>query len=117
MTNGRYNGADQPLLNAAKPDNSGRSPTMPRVSAVIPTLNEAENLRILLPLMPDWIHEIIVVDGHSTDGTIEVARGYSSRVKVVIETQRGKGAALRSGFAAATGDVIVALDADCSGIM
>ncbi len=102
------------MLNSANPDNSGRSPAMPRVSVVIPTLNEAENLRILLPLVPDWIHEIIVVDGHSIDGTVDVARGHSNRVMIVIATQRGKGAALRSGFAAASGDVIVALDADCS---
>ncbi len=93
---------------------SGAFPAMPRVSVVIPTLNEAENLRILLPLMPDWVHEIIVVDGHSTDNTVEVARSHSSRMRIVAAAQRGKGAALRSGFAAASGDVIVALDADCS---
>jgi glycosyltransferase involved in cell wall biosynthesis len=83
---------------------------------VIPTLNEAENLRLLLPVIPDWIHEIIVVDGRSTDHTIEVVESFAQqrRLQLVLETRKGKGAALRAGFAAAVGEVIVAIDADCS---
>ena len=46
----------------------------PRVSVVIPALNEAENLRHVLPRLPEGLHEVILVDGHSTDGTVEVAR-------------------------------------------
>ena len=37
---------------------------IPRVSAVIPTWNEAENLRVLVPLLPDWIDELVIVDGY-----------------------------------------------------
>ena len=65
--------------------------TAPRVSLVIPTLNEAENLRVLLPRLPNWVQEIIIVDGHSTDGTPEVARslrsGQALTVAVMLRTK------------------------------
>ncbi len=89
-------------------------PDVPLVSVVIPTLNEAENLPLVLPRVPRYVHEVIIVDGLSTDGTIEVARAHYPSVKVVLHDQRGKGAALRRGFAASTGDIIVMLDADGS---
>lgn len=91
----------------------GRSLILPRVSFVVPTLNEAKNLPWLLPRIPNWAHEIIIVDGRSTDDTVAVARRLRD-VKVVMEPRRGKGAALRAGFRAATGDIIVMIDADGS---
>jgi glycosyltransferase involved in cell wall biosynthesis len=87
---------------------------LPRVSFVVPTLNEAKNLPWLLPRIPDWAHEVIIVDGRSTDDTVAVARRLREDVRVVMEPRRGKGAALQAGFAAATGDIIVMLDADGS---
>lgn len=87
---------------------------LPNVSVVIPTLNEAENLRLLLPRIPEWIHEIIIVDGRSVDGTVEVALEMLPDIKIVLERRRGKGAALRAGFEAATGDIVVMMDADGS---
>lgn len=86
----------------------------PRVTVVIPTLNEARNLPYVLPRIPDWVHEVIIVDGRSTDATIEVARAYLPSCRIVKETRQGKGAALRAGFCAATGDIIVMLDGDGS---
>ena len=87
---------------------------MSKVSVVIPALNEAENLPFVLDRIPDWIHEVILVDGQSTDGTVEVARSVMPAIRVVEQTGRGKGDALACGFAAAEGDIIVMLDADGS---
>ncbi|MBX0326315.1 glycosyltransferase family 2 protein [Oscillochloris sp. ZM17-4] len=84
------------------------------VSVVVPAWNEAENLPHVLPRIPHDVHEVILVDGHSTDGTPEVAMQLHPQVRVVYQDGKGKGAALRTGFAAATGDVIVMLDADGS---
>ena len=90
----------------------GRSET-PLISIVVPAKNEARNLEIILPKLPR-VHEIILVDGHSVDGTVEVARRVRPGIRVVHQTRKGKGNALACGFAAATGDVIVMFDADCS---
>lgn len=84
------------------------------VSVVIPALNEARNLPHVLPRIPQDVDEVILVDGLSTDGTVEVAKQLLPEIKVVKETRRGKGNALRAGFAAAKSDVIVMLDADGS---
>ncbi|MBW7882800.1 MAG: glycosyltransferase family 2 protein [Caldilineaceae bacterium] len=85
-----------------------------RVSVVIPALNEADNLVHVLPRIPQWVHEVLLVDGQSTDNTVEVARALRPDIRVVQQTGRGKGAALRDGFGAATGEIIVMLDADGS---
>ena len=86
----------------------------PRVSVVIPTYNEARGLAALLGRIPEDVHEVIVVDGYSIDGTVEVARAARTDVRVVLQSRFGKGNALLCGLAAATGDVVVMLDADGS---
>lgn len=88
-------------------------PAQPRVSVVIPAKNEARNLEAVLPELP-LVHEVILVDGHSVDDTVAVAQRLLPGVRIVRQTRRGKGNALACGFAAATGDVIVMFDADCS---
>jgi glycosyltransferase involved in cell wall biosynthesis len=86
----------------------------PRVSVVVPALNEARNLPHVFSRLPADIHELIVVDGHSVDETVTVARQLRPDVVVVQQTRRGKGNALACGFEAATGDVIAMVDADGS---
>jgi hypothetical protein len=84
-----------------------------RVSVVIPTLNEVGNIAAVLEQMRRF-DDIILVDGFSEDGTVEVARSVRPDVRVLERPPRGKGDALRAGFEAATGDVIVMMDADGS---
>lgn len=113
-----------------------------RISVVIPAMNEAKNLPHVLKQIPTWVHEVIIIDGNSHDGTLFVAhalwpnrhvvfrdrrrrsaappelrterRGNGISLRLIMQERRGKGAALQSGFAAATGDIIVMLDADGS---
>lgn len=87
----------------------------PTTTLVIPTLNESENLPFVLPYLPlEWIDEILLVDGCSTDATVEVARDLMPSIKVVLEHRPGKGAALRAGYNRASGDIIIVMDADGS---
>ncbi|MEN8653090.1 glycosyltransferase family 2 protein [Streptomyces sp. 21So2-11] len=86
----------------------------PPVSVVIPAMNEAENLPYVFKTLPDWIHEVVLVDGNSTDDTVQVARDLWPGVTVVKQRGKGKGDALISGFAACTGEIIVMVDADGS---
>jgi len=81
---------------------------------VIPALNEAENLPHVLATLPGDTYELVLVDGRSVDGTSTVARAHYPNVKIVGQPGRGKGDALRAGFVACSGDVIVMMDADGS---
>lgn len=107
------NGSDFPL-DPYRDEPSGEPNPHPTVSVVVPAMNEADNLPHVLPLIPDWVDEVLLVDGNSTDGTPEVARRLRKDIRIIPQQGKGKGAALRSGFAAATGDIIVMMDADCS---
>lgn len=88
--------------------------TRPTVTVIVPAKNEAKNLEHVLPRIPEWVNEVILVDGHSTDSTIAVAQLLMPTIRVVNQKGRGKGDALRAGFAAATSEIIVMLDADGS---
>ncbi len=84
------------------------------VSVVIPTLNEAGNiLEAVTTIEKDLAYpkEIIVVDGNSTDGTIEIVKD-TSFCKLIIEPRRGYGIALKTGMKNAKGNIIVMVDGD-----
>ena len=83
----------------------------PRISVVIPALNEAKNLP---HLNLTGLHEVVLVDGKSTDRTTVVAAQLWPDGVILTQTRNGKGNAVVCGFTAATGDIIVMLDADGS---
>jgi glycosyltransferase involved in cell wall biosynthesis len=99
---------------AQGPAASTFSPPPVRVSVVVPTLNEADNLPHVLTRLPAGIHELIVVDGHSTDDTVAVVRRLRPDAHVVLQDGSGKGNALAQAFSVCTGDIVVTLDADGS---
>ena len=80
----------------------------------MPALNEEDNLAHVFARMPREVHEVILVDGNSTDGTVELANELWPGLITVYQSGKGKGNALTCGFWAATGDIIVMLDADGS---
>jgi len=88
------------------------------VSVILPVVNEAENLSALIPKLIALLdreritHEIVVVDGPSSDGTRETAEALGARV--VAERRRGYAGALETGIAEARGDYVLTLDADQS---
>jgi glycosyltransferase involved in cell wall biosynthesis len=84
------------------------------VSVVIPVRNEARNLPKVFETIPNWISEVVLVDGRSADDTVAVARGLWPGIKIVKQSGTGKGDALLAGFAACSSDIIVAMDGDGS---
>lgn len=89
------------------------------VSVLIPTHNERGNVRPALERLPELgSHtEIIFVDGHSPDGTMEEIEQMIEEfpeldIKAMYQDGKGKGDAVRKGFASATGDILMILDAD-----
>jgi glycosyltransferase involved in cell wall biosynthesis len=83
-------------------------------SIIIPTKNEAENLKILFPVILDLypFAEILVIDASSTDGTGEVCKNFG--VKFITQCSIGKGAALREAVECVSCEAIIFFDADCS---
>jgi glycosyltransferase involved in cell wall biosynthesis len=93
---------------------------MKKITVIVPAKNEEETLGNVLDdmnhviaQMPSYEVELICVDDHSTDATANIARSYGAKV-VENKQVSGKGMALRAGFEAATGDILVMLDADYS---
>jgi len=89
-----------------------------KVAAVVPARNEAPRIASVLQVLlaAPSVHEVIVVDDASTDGTAEVARGTSGIRASVLSRNIGKGGALRVGVLATEADVVAFLDADLVGL-
>ncbi len=84
------------------------------VSVVIPTLNEAGTILNAINTIDKYVtypKEIIVVDGNSKDGTMEIVKD-TNKARLIVEPRRGYGLALRIGMKAAKGDVLIMVDAD-----
>ena len=121
--------AKMPLFNwfcltwriVARPRPVKRKADEPSVSIVIPTRNERGNIEaafLRTPKLGKWT-ELIFVDGHSDDGTVEEIGRYTKkyggqwhRVELVHQSNKGKGNAVRQGFAACRGDILMILDSD-----
>ena len=95
-------------------DQSHSPPPWPRVSVVIPTLNEARNLPRVFAALPPDTYEVIVADGRSVDDTLAVVRELRPEARIVTQARPGRYNALACGCAAATGDVIALINADGS---
>jgi hypothetical protein len=96
------------------PPAQSRAGRLPTVSVVIPALDEAGNIALVLEGLPPLVDEVIVVDGGSADDTVAVARQARPGVQVVRQNRFGKGNALACGFALCRGDIVVTLNGDGS---
>ncbi len=84
----------------------------PRVTVLICAANEKDNLSHVLPQVPADIYEVLLVDGYSTDGTVDPPKKLRPDIRILYQQGRGKGDALEFGIKHATGDIVVTLDAD-----
>lgn len=95
-------------------NNSEKAGKTPKITLIIPTLNEEGNLPHILPKIPSIVDEVIIVDGYSTDTTVAVVAKLCPHARIIYQEGKGKGGALRTGFKCATGDIITTIDADGS---
>jgi glycosyltransferase involved in cell wall biosynthesis len=104
----------------ARPLNLEARSVAPTVSVICPCRNEAGNIAQIVDRLPEMgSHtELIFVEGHSTDNTLEMCRSAAAAttkdVSVLVQQGRGKGDAVRLGFSQAKGDILMILDADIS---
>lgn len=80
------------------------------IALIIPCYNEEEGLKILLPKIPKFIDEVIIVDNNSTDNTSDIARSFGCTV--LSEKTPGYGAAYKCGFSNVSKDIVITMDGD-----
>jgi glycosyltransferase involved in cell wall biosynthesis len=84
----------------------------PKITVLVCTFNEEKNLPYVLPLIPEWTDEVLLIDGHSEDKTVAVARELLPDIRVEYQPNKGKDDALQYGVSLASGDIVITLDAD-----
>jgi glycosyltransferase involved in cell wall biosynthesis len=119
LTNKDSRGTSQnQLLSSIDPSGQGKPLSLGdqdlTVSVIIPARNEKNNLPSVLSRLASDCYEIILVDGHSSDDTVEVAQSLCPGLRVIEQPATGKGDALAAGLRVAKGNVIVFMDADGS---
>ena len=62
----------------------------PIISVIICTLNEERSLPYVLPQVPDWVDEVLLVDGHSIDATVQIATKLFPKVRVLYQSGKGQ---------------------------
>jgi glycosyltransferase involved in cell wall biosynthesis len=82
------------------------------IEAVIPTLNEAATIKYILDEVQKYVDKILVIDGKSTDDTVNIVKETGARV--IIQEAKGKGAALRQALHSVQGTTVIFIDADGS---
>ena len=100
------------MKNTLNSDGVVRDNPKPKVTVLICAFNEEQNLPHVLPKIPKWVDEILLIDGHSTDKTVAVARELLPNIRIEYQPSIGKDDALEYGVSLAIGDIIVTLDAD-----
>ncbi|MCJ7743056.1 MAG: glycosyltransferase family 2 protein [Dehalococcoidales bacterium] len=96
----------------AKVEPRGNAAKKPKVTILICTFNEEQNLPHVLPKIPKWVDEVLLIDGHSADKTVAVAREFFPNIRIEYQPNKGKDDALEYGVSLATGDIVITLDAD-----
>ena len=95
-------------------DASSANQLSPTVSLVLPCFNEVNNLEVVFSRIPDYVTEVVFVDGGSTDGSIDKALSLRPDLVLLGQHAPGKGLALIIGLLAASSDIVVMADTDCS---
>lgn len=95
-------------------DSTTRLTFLPSITAIICTLNEEQTVGYVLGKMPSFVTDVLIVDGHSNDNTVKVAKEAYPDVRITTQPGKGKGDAIRHGIKKAQGQIIVTLDADGS---
>jgi dolichol-phosphate mannosyltransferase len=104
----------QDLAGAGAQAGAATKPLLAGVTAVIPARNEHRSIAEIIARTRPFCDEVLVVDGHSTDGTAQIALGMGKGVRCVKDNRKGKGDAIRVGALNAHYDIVVFLDADGS---
>jgi len=83
-----------------------------KVTVIIPTKNEAQTIEKAIKTIKKYADELLIVDGHSTDKTREIA--IKNKARVILDPGKGKGSGIRTGIKNAKHDILVFIDADLS---